>query len=71
MLSSDQSRRRATRLLSIAIKARDKGDEETADQLVLWASELIKQSVQQELAQPTRPYAHPLPDRAFASHRQH
>jgi hypothetical protein len=60
MLSSDQSRRRAGRLLSMAIKARDTGDEATADQLVLWASELIKQSVQQEFARPTRPCEHAL-----------
>jgi hypothetical protein len=28
----------------MAVKARDGGDEETADQLVLWASELFKEA---------------------------
>ena len=44
MLTPDQLRRRARRLLSMAVKTRDGGDEETADQLVLWASKLFKEA---------------------------
>lgn len=48
MLTANESRRRANNLLSMAVRARDGGDEETADQLVLSASELFKQAAQQE-----------------------
>jgi len=47
MLTREQLRRRARHLLSMAVKARDGGDEETADQLVLWASELFKEASQE------------------------
>ena len=40
--------------MSMAVKAREGGDEETADQLVSWASELFKHAAYQEAAQHTR-----------------
>lgn len=64
MLTPDQLRRRARHLLSLAVKARDGGDEETADQLVSWASELFKHAAHQEGSRRTRADEHPLPDAA-------
>ena len=60
MLTPDQLRRRASHLLSMAVKARDGGDEETADQLVLWASELFKEA--QEGSPPRAADEQPSPD---------
>ena len=48
MLTASESRRRARNLLSVAVTAREAGDEEAADQLVLLASQLFKQAAQQE-----------------------
>ena len=56
MLTADESRRRARNLLSVAITAREAGDEEGADQLVLLASELFKQAAQQEQSWPAAPF---------------
>ena len=63
MLTRDQLRRRARHLLSMAVKARDGGDEETADQLVLWASELFKEASQEGSSAPAAD-ERPLPDAA-------
>lgn len=64
MLTPDQLRRKARHLLSLAVKARDIGDEETADQLVSWASELFKHAVHQEGSRRTRADEHSLPGAA-------
>lgn len=48
MLPANESRRRARNLLSVAVTAREAGDEEAADQLVLLASELFKQAAQRD-----------------------
>lgn len=62
MLTPDQLRRRARHLLSMAVKAREGGDEETADQLVSWVSELFKHAAHQEAARHTKAGKHSLPD---------
>lgn len=64
MLTPDQLRRRARHLLSMAVKAREAGDEETADQLVLWASELFRQATRQEGSRAAGAYQHAMPDAA-------
>lgn len=48
MLTANESRRRARNLLSMAVMTREAGDDEAADQLVVVASELLKQAAQQE-----------------------
>jgi hypothetical protein len=46
----------------MAVKARDGGDEETADQLVLWASELFKEASHPEGSPTPEADEQPLPD---------
>lgn len=48
MLTAKESQGRARNLLLRAIRAREGGDEETADQLVLLASQLFKQRSHQK-----------------------
>lgn len=52
MLTANDSRRRASNLLSMAVMAREAGDDEAADQLVVLASELFTQAARQEQPRP-------------------
>jgi hypothetical protein len=60
MLSASQSREKAKHLLELAINARERHDEDTADQLLFWASEVLVQATRQEHSQPNASQAHSL-----------